>query len=222
MPEVKRLIHAHSTARLHIAAVDFLEAQRGPVAVLAPSRAAADDLIREACEAGHGFLGVQRMTLTQLAASLAAPRLAELGLKPASRLAIEALTTRVIATAALESGIPYFAPVAATPGMGPAVSATLTELRLDGVDAAELALGGAPARDLAALLTAFEEDRAKEGLADLPVVYDLASRVMDEGTVEHESLGIPLLILDVPLASGAQREFLRRVAATGPPSRSPG
>jgi ATP-dependent helicase/nuclease subunit B len=189
--------------------------------MLAPARTAADDLIREACEAGprRGFLGIQRMTLTQLAASLAAPRLAELALKPASRLAIEALTTRIISSAdGGNSGIPYFSPVARTPGLGPAVTATLTEMRLEGVDPIALAASGAPGRDLATLWKSFEDDRAQEGLADLAVVFDLASQGLDEDALalEHESLGIPLLILDVPLPSKAQREFLRRVAARAP------
>ena len=185
--------------------------------MLAPARTAADDLIREACgEAGHGFLGVQRLTLTQLAASVAAGRLAEQALKPASRLAIEALTTRVIAAEQSSSGIPYFSPVASTPGLGPAVTATLTELRLNGTEAEDLGASGAPGRDLSVLLNAFEEARAQEGLADLAVVFDLATGVLDEGLAEHESLGIPLLILDIPLPSKAQLEFLRRVAARSP------
>jgi CRISPR/Cas system-associated exonuclease Cas4 (RecB family) len=204
--------HAYSAARLHQVAMEFLRAQKGPVLVLAPARAAADDLIRETCEAGQGFLGIQRLTLTQLAASLAAPRLAELALKPASRLAIEALTTRVIAAAEGDHDIPYFSPVAGTPGLGPAVAATLTELRLAGVDVAELAASGAPGRDLAALWKSFEDDRAEEGLADLAVVFDLAVEVLDQD-LQHESLGIPLLILDVPLPTKAHRELLRRVAA---------
>ena len=219
-PELKRIVHAHSATRLHSAAIHFLVAhQHGPVLILAPSRATADDLIREACAytPAQGFLGIQRLTLTQLAASLAASKLAEQTLKPASRLAIEALTTRVIAHAQREEQIPYFSPVAGTPGLGPAVTATLTELRLNGVNSEDLANSGAPGRDLAALLKAFEEERAQEGLADLAVVFDLAASTLDEdGAREHESLGIPLLILDVPLPAHAQKEFLRRIVDRAP------
>ena len=204
----KRLIHAHSNAHLHRHAIDFLHARQTAL-VLAPSRATADDLIRDASATpGQGFLGVQRLTLTQLAASLAAPRLAQAGLKPASRLAIEALTTRIIAAAHKAQQIPYFAPVAATPGLAPAIAATIAELRLEQIT--EL-----PHNDLATLLTAFEQDRAAEGLADLAVVYELAIQALDE-EAEHESLGIPLLILDIPLPAKSQRDFLRKVAAKAP------
>ena len=162
----KRLIHAHSNAHLHRHAIDFLHARQTAL-VLAPSRATADDLIRDASATpGQGFLGVQRLTLTQLAASLAAPRLAQAGLKPASRLAIEALTTRIIAAAHKAQQIPYFAPVAATPGLAPAIAATLAELRLEQIT--EL-----PHNDLATLLTAFEHDANPAQLLD--AVYGTAT-----------------------------------------------
>ena len=148
-----QLIHAHSTAQLHTHAFEFLK-QHTTALILAPTRPTADDLIRDACSVpGQGFLATQRLTLTQLAAQLAASRLATLGLKPASRLAIEALTTRIIATANKAQQIPYFSPVAATPGLAPAIAATLTELRLEQVDTL-------PVDDLLTLLRAFEEDRA--------------------------------------------------------------
>ena len=212
-----RLLHAHSTTQLHHAAIHFLLSHPGPLTILAPTRTAADDLIRDACSTpGAGLLGVQRLTLTQLAASLAAPKLAEQTLKPASRLAIEALTSRVIANAHKLGQIPYFEPVATTPGLGPAIAATLTELRLEGVAPAALAAhAGAPGLDLAAILEAFEEERAQEGLADLAVIYDLASQALDD-QAEHESLGIPLLILDIPLPTNAQRTLLSKVAARAP------
>ena len=211
------LIHAHSTATLHQNAIAFLHQNPGPIAILAPARTAADDLIRDACSTpGQGLIGIQRLTLTQLAASLAAPKLAEKALKPASKLAIEALTTRIIAAAHKTDQIPYFAPVATTPGLGPAIAATLTELRLEGITPTDLAAhAGAPGLDLSTLLTAFEEDRANESLADLAVIFDLANEALDNHP-NHESLGIPLLILDVPLPTQVQRDFLRRVAAQAP------
>ena len=205
----RRLIHAHSTAHLHTHAFDFLNSH-DCLLILAPSRATADDLIREACTLpGRGFLATQRLTLTQLAAQLAAPRLAQLGLKPASRLAIEALTSRIIASADKVGQIPYFSPVAAAPGLAPAVAATLSELRLEQIDKL------APQGDLAMLLKAFEEDRAAESLADLAVVFDLAIQALEQDE-EHEALGIPLLILDIPLPSKSHRDLLAKIAAKSP------
>lgn len=157
------------------------------------------------------------MTLTHLAATLAAPHLAARGLKPASRLAIEALTARVLATAARAHAIPYFAPVSSAPGLGPAVAATLTELRLEAVDPDLLAASGAPGRDLATLLSACEEERERELIADLPVVYQLAVEALDDRTNEMPAvIGLPLLLVDLPLASRAQLELLSRVIARAP------
>ena len=201
-----QLIHAHSTAQLHTHAFDFLK-QHTTALILAPTRPTADDLIRDACSVpGQGFLATQRLTLTQLAAQLAASRLATLGLKPASRLAIEALTTRIIATANKAQQIPYFSPVAATPGLAPAIAATLTELRLEQVDTL-------PVDDLLTLLRAFEEGRAGEGLADLAVVFDLAIQALDQPN-DFES--IPLLILDVPLPTKSHRLLVGKLARKAP------
>jgi hypothetical protein len=96
------------------------------------------------------------------------------------------------------------------------VTATLTELRLNGISTEALAASGAPGRDLATVLQAFEEDRAQEGLADLAVVFDLAIGALEDALVEHEALGIPLLILDVPLPARAHRSLLKGLVERAP------
>ena len=88
--------------------------------------------------AGAGIAGVRRSTLTQLAAGLARPAMAERGLTPLSSLGLEAVTARV-AHAALAGGLlKYFDPVAALPGFARALARTLSELRLAGIRAKEL------------------------------------------------------------------------------------
>ena len=211
----RKLVHAHSTRRLQQTAVaDFLNRQTGRCLILSPNRLAADDLVRDA----NAILGCERMTLIQLAAAIASPTLVQRSLKPASRLAMEALTARVIAAAQHAQELPYFDPVAATPGFSRAVTATLTELRLEGVTPLQLRMNaGAPGRDLAGVLEQFEEAREQDLLADLPALLELASTVLDEspGASEH-GVGLPLLILDIPLPSQAHRELLRRVVDRAP------
>src|SRR5438477_8350604 len=118
--------------------------------LIAPSRGAADDLARRCC--AGGILGLHRMTLNQLAAGLATPRMVAEGKAPASRLGIEAMVARVVHLLRKDGGIPYFAPVSVTPGFSKALTRTLTELRLDGAGSAELLQAGDPGRDLSALL----------------------------------------------------------------------
>ena len=56
-----------------------------------------------------------------------------LALAPISRLGIEALAARIVHTAATAKALPYFAPVAQTPGFARALAKTITELRLQNV-----------------------------------------------------------------------------------------
>ena len=88
--------------------------------VLAQSRGAADDFVRAACRTG--LLGVHRMTLTGLAVDLAEGPLARAGTGARSGgLSAEAMVARVIHKLKAES-IPYFQPVADTPGLARAVA----------------------------------------------------------------------------------------------------
>src|SRR6202140_5150241 len=108
------LICARSYSTLFPRITEFLESVSTEVLVLAPSKGAADDLARRCCPAGA--LGLYRMTLNQLAAALAMPRMVAEGRGPAIRLAMEAMSARVAHALRKEVGIRYFAPVAAMPG----------------------------------------------------------------------------------------------------------
>src|SRR5262249_14722243 len=74
---VKRLVCSYTSQRL-LVAQEWIEtvSHDGELVVLGPTRGAVDDLVRNLSLKTGGLLGVHRMTLFQLAASLATPHLA--------------------------------------------------------------------------------------------------------------------------------------------------
>ncbi len=168
----------------------FLE--RHPRAlILAPTRGAADDFLRRHLP-GAGAAGMHRMTLTSLAAQLSFAKLMP-GERPASRLAFEALSARIIEEFNLDNRIPYFQPVADTPGLARAMTSTLLELRLNRVTPGEVSGTGEPGGDIGRMLAAFEEESGT--LLDLAEILERASR-----NENHPLLRLPVLWLccDIP------------------------
>src|SRR5581483_6508184 len=104
------------------------EARSGPVLVLAPNRAAAEEIARAAC--GEALLGVQRLGLRELVLELADAEMRRRELVPVGRVVREALAARVAA----QTQLSYFGPVSQFPGFPRALAATFEELRLNGVE----------------------------------------------------------------------------------------
>jgi len=192
------------------------EARRGDVLIVAASRGAADDLARSIAVTRGATIGLHRFSFTQLAARLAAPILANQQLAPSTYLATEAVAARAAFDARREHALAYFEPVAAMPGFARALARTLQEVRLAQVDAdrlASLPLGGP---DLSELLARFDEQFAAAAAIDRATLFDTATRALlpAEGG-SHGSggrnlqLGAPLLLLDVPLDSPVEFEFVR-------------
>ncbi|MBM3792903.1 MAG: Dna2/Cas4 domain-containing protein [Acidobacteria bacterium] len=210
-----RLVRFPAAAAMHAEAAAFLEAHRGGASemlVLAPSRSAADDLLRKVC--GEGLLGVHTLTLSHLAAQLASPELARWGLAPVSMLGLEALVARVVHELRASRRLPYFHPVADTPGFVRAAARTLTELRMENVGAAELAATGAPGADLARLHLDFAAQLQQQSLSDQATLYGLALKAAGDGT--HRVLGLPVLMLDVAVRSARQRELVAAFVQRSP------
>ncbi len=214
----KRLVvSANASQRLREAGGWMLdEARRGDeILVLAPSRGAADDLLRHtSAAAAGGLFGVHRATPLQLASELATRSLAEKGLAPVSSLGVEALAARSIARCHEAGKLAYFAPVAESPGLAGALAATLRELRSCGTDRHQLAATGKPGRDLAQLLEAYEDELEQWLLADETQVFDLA-RAECAGA-GHYLLGLPLLALDLSPRTLAERRFLSALVGRAP------
>jgi ATP-dependent helicase/nuclease subunit B len=210
---VRRLVQSTSYAVLLDSAAEFLASlQDSPeIVVLAQTRGAADDFVRSACRTG--LLGVHRMTLTGLAVDLAEGPLARAGLSPLGGLSAEAMVARVIHKLKAQS-IPYFQPVADTPGLARAVAATIAELRLEGVRPVRVAETGPPGRDLARMAEMFEEELTNRSAADFALLLRHAIAAAREG--KHRLLGLPVLLLDVDLKSSLRRELAEAVIERAP------
>lgn len=194
------------------AAGEFLESLRGQeVLILAHSRGAADDFARALPVAG--ILGAHRTTLTGLAVDLAEAPLAQAGLTPLSALSAEAMVARVIHKLKGAS-IPYFRPVADTPGMARAVAASLRELRLQGLGPEAVAPTGAPGADLARMATLYQGEIANEKAADFPLLLRYAIASAREG--KHRLLGLPVLLLDVDAEPALKQQMLASVLERAP------
>src|SRR5205085_6736332 len=105
--------HSYAAFRADVAA--FLARHRdSEMLIVGASRGAADDLLWTAAPAG--WIGVHRFTPAQVAAVLAAPTLADRGLKVANLFASEAVAARVVHELRQKQCWKYFGPVAGTPG----------------------------------------------------------------------------------------------------------
>jgi len=202
----RALIRSRSNSRLLDQAVAFLSknSPRSEILVLAPTRAAASELALIAFE--HGCQGIHALTVTQLAAHLAAQSLAQAKLAPISHLGAEALANRIVHAARLSNELHYFGPVAQTPGFPRAVAKTISELRLEGVEILDLAATGPPGSDLARLMKRYQSELEERSLADLSTLLSFAAEEIAGGS--HRFAGIPLVLLGLPIESLSHEKLL--------------
>src|SRR5262245_33612214 len=204
-----RLTAARGFLRTH------LETPGAGVLLVGATRSAVDDLARSVAAECGATLGLHRFSLTQLAARLAAPRLAIDRLAPSSPIGAEAVAARAAFEAGREGTLAYFQPVARTPGFPRALARTLQEIRLAGVGAdalAALPLGGG---DLASLLDRFERQFDAASATDRASLFAAATDAVADrrGGVP---LAVPLVVLDVPMESAREFAFVRALVALSP------
>jgi RecB family exonuclease len=87
------------------------------------------------------------------------------------------------------------------------------ELRLARPDAAAL---NAAAPDVLRLLQAYKSQLAKAGLADWADVMTFATGAMKKGDATPRIIGLPILLLDVPITTTAELDFIRSVSFRTP------
>jgi RecB family exonuclease len=170
----------------------------------------ANELARAITKKKGAVFGWHRITLPQLAATIAAPAVATQGLAPLSRLGTEAMVTRLVHRLKAEGKLGHYNAVASTPGFPRAVAAVVSELRL-----ARLSRGvvARVTPDLAQLMGAYEDELAEMGLADWARVLALATEM---ATQQHRLIGVPMLLFDVPIASESELAFVQALAAKAP------
>ena len=179
------------------------------VLILGASLGAANELTRSLVKTRGAAFGWHRLTLAQLAANIASPVLTERGLASISQIGAEATVARLLHRLRIERRLGRFQPIAHTPGFPRAITAVLTELRLAQLSSEALA---AAAPDVSLLLANYEAELAELALADWPRILTLAA----EAVLSHRLAGLPLLMLDVPIASEAELTFLRALASHAP------
>ena len=182
--------------------------------MLASRQPAADDLVR-ALSARRALFGVHRMTPARLLGVLCAERLFRDGLAPAAGLGAEAVAARAIYKLAATGALGYFAPVADRPGFPGALARTLGKVRLAGIGAHELASLDATGVPLAAMLTQFEAELHDARLVDRAAMLTLAAAIVNADPPPRHAT-MPILMLDVAVASTLERELYAALAARSP------
>lgn len=181
------------------------------VLVVAPSLEAGSRVLRLASEAGGAAFGWQRATLGELAARLASAGLARAGRTQVAPVVLEAVCARVVHRLRAEHALGRYASVGERPGLPRALARTFSELALAAVDPAHPSMP----EDLARLHAAYRRELAEAGLADRADVLRAAiDRVRDPRP--HPLLDMPTVLLDVPLASALEGEFVAALAARAP------
>ncbi len=216
----RQVVHSVSgPARVALAGSWLVEnGQRGAV-VVAPSRGAADEFVRDLAAAGTPFFGVQRTTPRLLALELATPGLAAMSRLPVTPLGTEALAARAVSTTADQ--LEYLGAVAGYPGFARALGRTLNELGGVGASPGDLAELGPTCSDLVELWARYqaEMDRPREwegdalALADRTMVWEAAAQGVSDA---HPLAGLPLLLLDVAPETQAEGVFWKFLAAAAP------
>jgi hypothetical protein len=216
-----RVITSTSSAARLDAARHFLD-HRPPAAevvIVGASRGAADDLARSVARRAGATFGLTRFSLTELAARAAAARIAGARRLPGTQAGAEAIAARAVFDAIAAGDLKYFAPVASMPGFPKALARTLHELRLGGIGADRLMpgtpdAGDAALHDIGRLLARVEEQLDRGRVDDRAALFRLAAEGCRAGQVRWASL--PIVLLDVPLDSRMEREFVAALLARAP------
>jgi len=218
-----RVITSTSAAARLAAARDFLG--RFPPAteliIVGASRGAADDLARAVARDAGATFGITRFSLTELAARAAAAGLADARRVPGTQAGAEAIAAQAVFDALKADELTYFEPVARMPGFPKALARTLHELRLAGVGPDSLGTKDRGPRtkdrglaDLTTLLTRMEEQLDLSSVDDRAALFRAAADACRAGQVRWTA--VPILLLDVPLDSRAEQEFVAALTARSP------
>jgi hypothetical protein len=179
------------------------------VLIVGASRGAADDLARAIAASAPATFGLQRLSLTQLAAKTAILTLASDGMTSSTRLGTEAVAARVAFDATKDGSLSYFSAVSRTPGFPRALARTLQELRLAGVAPAQLTPLPLAGPDLADLLERIDASFAAASTADRAELFRAAAR-----TIATAPAADVVVLLDLPFEHSAERELVSALVAT--------
>ncbi|MBS14884.1 MAG: hypothetical protein CME19_25265 [Gemmatimonadetes bacterium] len=176
--------------------------------VIGASRTSADELVRGVSISGKAIFGWYRLTLLQVARSIAswavvepAPSVGHLGQK--------AILSRAVASLRSESALGRFVKVADSPGFVQAARDAIEEVGLQDVSDDQLQ-SGTP--DFGLLVSAYRAQLRESGMVDRVDVYRTATEALVNDAFTHPFLSLPTVLLDVPVWTRAEIELIRQLA----------
>ena len=178
--------------------------------IVGASRGAADDAARGAARELKGTFGLTRVGFAELVARTAMAAAGGRIRPPGSQAGAEAVAARAVFDAVAEGELTYFSPVASMPGFPTALARTVHELRLDGVVPSRLESGGAGAADLGRLLARVEAQLDETDVDDRAALLRRAAGAW----AASRWAGLRVVLLDVPLESSAEAEFVAAIVAS--------
>ncbi len=205
-----RLLAARSArARLAAAAewVTLARSRHEQIWVVAPTRRAADDFVRDlGATLSEGLFGVHRTTLGQLAQRIAAPRLARQGMARLTGIGTEALVARALYQA---NGLVHFAPLVGLPGFSRALARTLSELRGTGLPLSAWSPQTQGEKELVHLLSRLETGTREARFADRHRIFLEATTEIEAGPERWRG---GFLFLDLSPRANDERKLLGALA----------
>jgi ATP-dependent helicase/DNAse subunit B len=124
---------------------------------------------------------------------------------------MDAMAARAVHASMTRGELPWFGPVARTPGFFRALAETIQELRLNRVDPEALPPAGPSGGDLRSLLASFDQSLREAEAADVASALRIATEAAHRPDFRFAAR--PLLLLDLFPTSLLEEEFLRALCA---------
>ncbi len=186
-----------------------------PVLIVAADLEGAHDLVRELAAERGAVFGWQRITLGRLAATVAAPSLAARGRIPIGTLGAEAIALRAVQSLRANCSLGRYEAIAQTPGFARAIAQCLTELRFARLTPEALE---EERPELRALFESYVDELDRAGLVDRAAVFEAAVAAAHAPGAQCPLLGIPTLLLDLPVGNPCEGELINAVLTRSPAS----
>lgn len=211
IPTMPNTLHQSSSADHRVThALTWLQSAdttRGAL-VIGASRTSADELVRNVAMSGTAVFGWYRLTLLQVARSIAAyasvepaPIVGQLGQKAILARAVDAMREG--------DGLGRFEPVADAPGFVQAARDAIEEIGLEGVSDDQMKR---ETPDFGRLVKAYQAQLRESGMVDRVDVYQTATEALNNEAFAHPFLALPTVLLDVAVRTNAEVELIRALA----------
>ena len=180
------------------------------VLIIGATLGAANEITRSVALIKGATFGYHRMTLGQLASTLARAALMAQNTVPLGALGIQATANRAIQLLAKAGSLGRYIELTDGPGFARAIANALTELRLEQIEPDALR---SVAPDLFPLRQTYERQLKDHGFADWPDVLRLAATAAADHENSHQLLGLPTLLLDVPVRTTSDVAIVRALSS---------